>query len=194
MPPTAVAAWVQIACRESEQCRAAPTTCPHTEADRPAHPAKNEKTDLETAKKVLDSVKADKNPYWWNQVLKSKVTTVVRKFTDFKVTYNALKPKTPAKKDAAESLDSSLQSCQRLRMRASRLTGEVQDAIKAASPEALKLAEAARAKAVEAHSFAAKLAADHSTFLTGQALESAEKILKEAHAAYEAAIAAAKAA
>ena len=49
--------------------------------------------DLATAKKVLASVKADPKTYWWDEILRSPVTTVARKFADFRVTYNALKAK-----------------------------------------------------------------------------------------------------
>jgi hypothetical protein len=48
--------------------------------------------DLTTAKRVLDFLRADKDQYWWRQILKSGAPSFARKFADFQVSFNATKP------------------------------------------------------------------------------------------------------
>ncbi len=142
-------------------------------------------TDLETAKQVLASVKTE-NPYWWNEVLKSPVTTVVRKFTDFKVAFNALQPQVAAKTEKAALRQMSCDN-QRLGMHASALFRELEAAIAAGETDVSGKATEAYQCAVKAHEGAFKLHSLRASVGAASALEAAEDLLTRATAAYEAA-------
>jgi hypothetical protein len=149
--------------------------------------------DLQTAKAVLDYLKADSDQFWWKALLQSGAPLFAKKFTDLRVAFNALRPQASAKALEA-SIDSMHCANQRFRSRASRLLSELEDAIAAGETDVTQRVTEVYDYAVKAHEGSIKTEAFRHSIAGASALKAAEALLLKVTAAYEAATGAAKSA